>query len=276
MTITAKCIRAAVSTAIAILLLALILHGARTPRPAPVASLAPPTPAGPSIPVYRRLIPLPDRVEDVVFSPSGNRLAVLTEVNDDYGMRLQLWDTRSWTPLPAQKPAKSIRAIAFSPDGSILAAVEVDGTLTIRDPLNGRLRRSIHFRRGMVDSMALSPGGDRIAIGYDDGGVEILHTPTMRVERSLSKESKDLFFPGNTVCFSPDGRRLAVCRTDGFRIYNTATWTVQRDVRMGAQVAHMAFISNGQLAVSDDASEHNWATIYDADTGTTGKRLKST
>ncbi|HET6386682.1 MAG TPA: hypothetical protein VFJ58_25095, partial [Armatimonadota bacterium] len=47
-------------------------------------------------------------------------------------------------------------------------------------------------------------------------------------------------------------------------------------VRMGAQVAHMAFISNGQLAVSDDASEHNWATIYDADTGTTGKRLKST
>ena len=272
MTVTTKCARAAVFAAVAILLAALILRGARTPRRVPLAPVAPRSP-GPSIPSYRRLLSLSDAVDEIVFSPSGDRMAVVMAFDDDYGMRLQLWNTRSWTPLPAQKAAAQFDAIGFSPDGSMLASVDGD-SLAIRDPLNGRLRRSIHLRKGRIDSLAFSPNGDRIAIGYDDGGVEVLRTPSMRVERSFGNASDCQ--ARSVVCFSPDGGRLAMCRTDGFRIYNTATWAVQREVKMGAWVAQMAFISNTQLAVKDDLPEHDWVTIYDLDDGRAGKRLKST
>jgi WD40 repeat protein len=106
--------------------------------------------------------------------------------------------TLSW-----QQPT-GVTAVAFSPDGKVLAAGSgpMDGSIYLRHAATGRVLRRLEGHTRGAHSVAYSPDGKLLAAGGDE--------ETTRLWDVMS--GKELFrFPGDgrALAFSPDGRLLA-------------------------------------------------------------------
>jgi WD40 repeat protein len=68
---------------------------------------------------------------------------------------------------------RATTALAFSPDGSLLAEGDRAGTIRLRSVSAAGAPRKLPFpgRSCSIRSLAFSPGGDLLAAGYDDGSI---------------------------------------------------------------------------------------------------------
>ena len=157
----------------------------------------------------------------VVFSPDRRLLAVT-----GVGGRITLWDARTLAPRGDLEMAVDSDAIAFSPDGTLLAAAEED----VRDPLSKggplriwdvRRRTLTAFRGGSAaNSIAFSPDGGLLAAAETERGTEVREADTGRLVERLSTGDFS-----RSVAFSPDGKLLFVGRWDGRGdLFSTTTW----------------------------------------------------
>ncbi len=102
-----------------------------------------------------------DTMAAVVFSPDGSRVA-------SGGRNLELYNAntgsrpRTLATLPA---GQAVLDIAYSRDGSLLAAGLTDGTVQIRDGATGTLKQTLKTPQNdqMIFSVAFSPDGDVLA-----------------------------------------------------------------------------------------------------------------
>jgi WD40 repeat protein len=111
----------------------------------------------------------------------------------------------------------SVMAIAFRPDGQILATGSEDGTVVLWDrlvhlPLSVPLLQESANR---VYSLAFSPNGEILAAGIEDGSVYIWSikdplSPPVPLEK-FSGHIEGVF----SLSFSPDGKLLASASNDG-------------------------------------------------------------
>jgi WD40 repeat protein/serine/threonine protein kinase/tetratricopeptide (TPR) repeat protein len=137
-------------------------------------------------------------VWSVVFSPDGTRLA--SSSADGFA---KVWAVASGEPL-FTIPAKGQR-IDFSPDGQQLATCH-GNAVKIWDAATGHeLLRLSGPSVGVVDSVAYSPDGRRIASGSRDYTVRIWDVQTRQVIHALQGHFGNVV----TVAFSPDGKYLA-------------------------------------------------------------------
>ena len=65
--------------------------------------------------------------------------------------------------------ADTVRAVAFSPDGSTLATGGYDHILRLWDVATGRERAAFHGHTDRIESVSFSPDGQVIASGALDG-----------------------------------------------------------------------------------------------------------
>jgi WD40 repeat protein len=72
---------------------------------------------------------------------------------------------------PQLAHAWSVYAVAFSPDGALIASGSEDKTVRIWNAETGREQRTLQGHTGRINSVAFSPDGRRIASGGDDGAV---------------------------------------------------------------------------------------------------------
>jgi WD40 repeat protein len=140
-------------------------------------------------------------------------------------------------------PAVVLDGAAFSPDGRLLAAGDVNGARVWS--VATRQQRFLREATGRVRSVAFSPDG-RLLAGGDSGGVTVweIATPRRVAARRVSGGVR-------SVAFSPDGRLLATGSPDGARLWDARTLRqvaiLERDTGGGDLVA---FSGDGRTVVS--------------------------
>src|SRR5262249_47025133 len=90
-------------------------------------------------------------------SPDGRVLA-------SSGRAVQLWDLRTGRKYTTLRPATPVSSIAFSPDGHLVAAGGIDGSVSVLESATGTLQRSWKAQdTAFVTALAFSPDGSQLA-----------------------------------------------------------------------------------------------------------------
>lgn len=109
-----------------------------------------------------------------------------------------------------------INAIAFSPDGKLLASASCDSTGRIWDVATGRVLHVLEGHQGFVNCVIFFPDGKTVATGGEDGTIRCWDVATGRQLSQLQahdicKQQDDRNQPRHVfaLALSPDGQRLA-------------------------------------------------------------------
>lgn len=160
---------------------------------------------------------------------------------------------------------RPVLAVAFHPNGQLLATGSADGTVVLADLDNGNIVLTLDHEHP-VPSLAFSADGDRLATGSKTGDVRIWDLTADPINNSpksplalLKAHEK----PTKSVAFSPDGKFLATGSEDfTAKIWDLATnKTVALLDRHQSAVRSVAFDPDNQyLATSaDDNQVHIWS-----------------
>lgn len=164
-------------------------------------------------------------VNGVAFSPGGHQVAT---VGDDQTARV--WNVASATQervispfgalagIPPLTSAVAIRAVAWSPDGSLLATA--GGQVSLWQASTGQAIATLLDATdvGWQDSVAFSPDGRLLATGGDDG----VRLFTVATRKPYGPALPGTLNTGGAIAFSPDGKLLAVA-DNGISLWDVAT-----------------------------------------------------
>ncbi|ORT53984.1 hypothetical protein BKD26_36870 [Streptomyces sp. CB03238] len=200
-----------------------------------------------------------DAVSDIAFGPRGT----LASVSRD--RKIMLWDARRRTRIATLTAHHTwLRAVAFSPNGRMLATGGDDTKVVLWDAATRKRIATLAGHTELVKSLAFSPDGRTLASASTDGRV-ILWDPAKGLERRTLQGHKDGI---STVAFSPDGRTVATAGTDRtVRLWDADTGTRKAVLTgHGDAVTALAFSPDGQTIAS--AGNDHKAILWDADRGT--------
>ncbi|KZP10330.1 WD40 repeat-like protein [Athelia psychrophila] len=193
-----------------------------------------------------------DRVNSVAFSPDGERVA--SGSND---RTIRIWDART---------GKLVAGPFEGHTRSHVASCSNDKTIRIWDARTGKLVAGpFEGHTGQVNSVVLSPNGQRVASCSDDKTILIWDARTGKLVAGP--------FRGHTehvcsVAFSPDGECVASgARDNTIRIWDAHTGRLVAGPFEGhtAWVQSVAFSPDGERVAS--GARDNTIRIWDARTG---------
>ncbi len=179
---------------------------------------------------------LPDVKEIRVgkLSPDGKRFAV------GRSRRVQLWDTDTGAELPPLVCGDaSVLALAFSPDGTRLAAGTnyPQNRVWLWDVATGRALAAMEGHINAISTLEFSPDGSRIVSASLDQTVRLWDCARGQLVTTLRGHSDKVI----DAHFNQDGRHLASASVDGtLRLWDTHDRELVCVFRGQALVAHFA------------------------------------
>ncbi|MDT6982668.1 AAA family ATPase [Streptomyces lusitanus] len=158
----------------------------------------------------------------------------------------------------------TVRHIAWSPDGRMLATASRDGTGRVYDAPSGRVRLVLPYDGVMVESVAWSPDSAQLATVGRDHVVQIWDAVTGEPVRTLVG-ARDI---NRQVAWSPDGRRVAASSKDRVvRVWETDTGRLTHELCGHREdVWGVAWSPDGDRLAS--AGHDQTAMVWDLTTGT--------
>jgi WD40 repeat protein/serine/threonine protein kinase len=205
------------------------------------------------------------RMNPLVFSPDGKTFASGT-----FGV-LAFWGTATWQERGRIPIAGNFASLAFSPDGTILAAGSADGGVHLLDPVSGRQRLTFHVVTNNaghltgVWSLAFSPDGGVLAVGDALGNAGLWDPRTGELRISL-KGHTDVVA---SLAFSPDGKTLITGSHDGtVKIWDVATGQERATLKGHPHLVEcVAMAPDGKTLVAggNDGSVRLWRAATDAE-----------
>ena len=127
------------------------------------------------------------------------------------------------------KTGGPVDAVAYSPDGKLVASGDRSGKVTVRDVQTGAVRFEAPHGHYVL-AVAFSPDGKQIATGSSDKTIQILDAANGKVLHTLKGHTDGIL----SVRFSPDGKQLLSGSYD-----NTARlWDVVTDTELQTLKGH--------------------------------------
>jgi Tol biopolymer transport system component len=172
-----------------------------------------------------------------------------------------------------------VRAVAFSPDGGLLAFAFCgarseakgcsQGQIRLGLPLQGETVRVWTGHATQIRALAFSPDGRRLASGADDGTIALWDVATGQKLR-LWQGHQDWV---SSLAFSPDGGLLASGSWDGtVKLWTAGAGRIVRALEAGAAVLAVAFSPDGRWLAS--GSVDGLVRLWDVETGALKRELR--
>jgi WD40 repeat protein len=182
----------------------------------------------------------------ITYSPDGTRLAAARD------NRITLWDAQTLVEGATLKSeGGDLTNIAFSPDGSLLAAASKDWPVLVWDLDSQRIKTALVGHSAGVNSVRYSSNGKIILSASDDGAVRMWDAGTGRPIARLDGHKG----PVLTAIFSPDGKLAASAGAD----HSVQLWNVSEKKRIAQLAGHdgrvvaLAFSPQGEYLLSAQA-----------------------
>jgi WD40 repeat protein/tRNA A-37 threonylcarbamoyl transferase component Bud32 len=156
----------------------------------------------------------------VAFRPDGKQLAVI----DVKRFEIRILDVETGDLLQALPHPAELHALAWGPDGRLLAAGCDDKKAYVWDAEDWRLQAVLEGHQRPVDAVAFSPVGELLATSSSDG--------TTRLWDTISGTPL-LSAPGRLIRFDRDGRRLVFHGGNELGIWEVSSGRPCRQLRYG-------------------------------------------
>jgi WD40 repeat protein len=194
------------------------------------------------------------------WSPKGDLLA-----SAGWDGQVKLWDPVSGRELPPLELAETrgpVLSLAFSPDGSLLAAVgaslpSVVPRAQVFDVRTRRLVRQFAGHSMALPGVSFSPDGEFLATASMDGTAKVWPVAPLPAFLSLEGHDQTVW----AVAFSPDGKRVATGSFDQTaKIWDADTGALLQNIRVGFPAVSLTFSHDGQrlATVGPDNSACVW------------------
>lgn len=156
---------------------------------------------------------------------------------------------------------EGVSALAFSPDGKILAAAGCeDGRISLWDVLTGRMIRVLTQKSYRIQSLAFSSDGKYLAVGDDDAAIHLWDYKTGKLLRKLTGD-----WGIHALAFSPDSTFLAaanfsntVCLFDPASGKRLREWQGEKGKSvfdLGECFSALAFSPDGKMLAAGSGRE---------------------
>lgn len=159
-------------------------------------------------------------------------------------------------------------AVAFTPDGQLVAAGLSNGTIRLWTTDQGKAVRTFSGHRYAVRAIAISADGQRLASTSSDRTIKLWNLQTGQLLRTITLQTADGI--ANTVLISPDGKRLATASDrNTLQLWDATTGQPIRTLVSQAtslpSKLPLAFSPNGQLLATADSDRS--IKLWNANTG---------
>ena len=141
-----------------------------------------------------------DVVRGLAFGRDGRHLA---SVSNDRTVRI--WDRSTQQAVAIFPERHQMSAVAYSPDGSTLAAADEEGFIYLRDTTTWRTRRVIQSDDREIRALAFSPDGESLVAAGGSRTIRIWDPVTGQPLLELDEGTSGQI---NALTFSPDGSLL--------------------------------------------------------------------
>ncbi len=250
---------------------------------------------------FSTILHLPTEVNDIVISPSGWRVAVLTlgkiiTIDPASGQRLieidmanrfatevalnkegnlvagnssdlaaTIWDARTGQEILKVLDTARITEIAFDPAGRFLALGNEDGAVTLFSTANGQEAARFSGHEYRISSLSFSPDGQQLASSSENGVTRVwdikLDDSDLLTIAAHNGEAYD-------AVFDATGSKIASSGMDGsVKVWDAATGEMIHDLPGQRNVEHFPTFSPDGTRLAA-ANERGGISIWDAGTGT--------
>lgn len=134
----------------------------------------------------RRIGGLPERITALAWHPRRNVLAVAGGSPGQWGAVALVDPAQDWQPRILCDLADTALSVAFSPDGTQLAAGAADRAVRFFDPASGKTTRVLRQHADWVQSVAFDRDGARLVTASRDRTARIFNARTGALETTFS------------------------------------------------------------------------------------------